>query len=280
MVSMTSIVSRIASGIASLALPTHPHRNSHRAWLSVYALSPILLDMNLVPRIAPRRRILVTIAVFGCILFLGAAYGQEPLALAQALLRQNKAKDALPILLELRRTAPSDPNVCQQIGITYTQLEDLGQAEIFYREAVHLNPQFWAARKNLATVLWFLDRKDEAEREFQAVTKALPADPVPHLYLGLAAHARREFQRAKLQFEKAGALASDNPEACPAVLESYLATRDMSFPGKITDQLASAESTDPEVLSRVGQLFFQYGYPDRAAAAFEKLVVARSNSPE
>ena len=183
-------------------------------------------------------------------------------------------------MLELRRTAPSDPNVCQQIGIAYTQLEDLGQAEIFYREAVHLNPQFWAARKNLGTVLWFLDRKDEAEREFQAVTKALPADSVPHLYLGLAAHARREFQSAKLQFEKAGALASDNPEALPAVLESYLATHDMSFPRKMVDQLASAESTDPELLSRVGQLFFQYGYPDRAAAAFEKLVVTGGGSPE
>jgi hypothetical protein len=54
----------------------------------------------------------------------------------------------------------------------------------------------------------------------------------------------------------------------------------MSFPRKMVDQLASAESTNPELLSRVGQLFFQYGYPDRAAAAFEKLVVTRGGSPE
>jgi len=82
------------------------------------------------------------------------------------------------------------------------------------------------ARKNLGTVLWFLDRKDESEREFQAVTTVQPADPVPHLYLGLADHARREFPRAKGHFEKAGSLALENPEVLPAVLEAYLASHE------------------------------------------------------
>src|SRR5208282_1826115 len=134
---------------------------------------------------------------------------------------------SLANLLELHRSEPSNPNVCQQIGIAYIQLQQLDKAEPFFREAVRLNPQFWAARKNLATVLWFLDRKAESEREFQTVTRELPADPVPHLYLGLAEHGRRDFAAAKLQFEKAGELASENPEVLPAVIESYLATSDL-----------------------------------------------------
>ena len=105
---------------------------------------------------------------------------------------------SLESLLELHRSEPSNPNVCQQIGVAYVQLQQLDKAEFFFREAVRLNPQFWAARKNLATMLWFLDRKMESEREFQAITKVLPADPVPHLYLGLAAHGRREFAAAKI----------------------------------------------------------------------------------
>jgi Flp pilus assembly protein TadD len=205
---------------------------------------------------------------------------QSPVAEAQALLKEGKAESALPILLELHRAAPSDANLCQQIGIVYTQLKDLGRAENFYREAVRLNPQFHPARKNLGTVLWFLDRRDESEREFLIVTKALPADPVPHLYLGLAAAARHEFPRAKREFEQAGTLASANSEVLAPVLESYLATRDLSFPASILEQLTRAEDQDPEITSRVGALFLQYGYYDQAVAALERIISARKESAE
>src|ERR1700722_17161377 len=154
------------------------------------------------------------------------------------------AQDALSILLERHRSDPSNADLCQQIGIVYTRLENFAEAEKFYREAVRLNPRFWAAHKNLGTVLWFLDRKEESEREFLAVTQDLPTDPVPHLYLGLAADARRDFPYAKMQFEKAGALAAENPEVLPAVLEAYLATRDMSFPAKAMEQLTHAADQD------------------------------------
>src|SRR5437773_8450100 len=163
---------------------------------------------------------------------------------AQELLKQGKASDALELLLDLHRSRPSDANVCQQIGIAYTQLQNLTEAEKFYREAVRLNPQFWAAHKNLGTVLWFLDRKGESEREFLAVTKVLPADLVPHLYLGLAAHERHDFTRAKMEFERAGTLASSNREVLPAVLESYLATRDVSFPAKVMEQVTGSDEPD------------------------------------
>ena len=212
---------------------------------------------------------------------LSSGYSQpSSLANAQELLQQGRAQEALSILLELRRSEPSNANVCQQTGIAYTQLEDLPQAARFYREALRLNPQFWAARKNLGTVLWFMDRRAESEREFLAVTKALPADPVPHLYLGLAAHARQEFSRAKAEFEKAGTLASDNLEVLPAVIESYLATRDLEFPAKVLARLSSAGETDAALLLRVGALFLQYGRYDQAAGVFEKLVAAHKDSAE
>ena len=190
------------------------------------------------------------------------------------------AQDTLSILLERRRADPTNPDLCQQIGIAYTRLENFAEAEKFYREAVRLNPRFWAARKNLGTVLWFLDRKEESEREFLAVTQVLPSDPVPHLYLGLAAYTRRDFPHAKMQFEKAGALAVENPEVLPAVLEAYLATRDMSFPGKAMEQLAHAEDQDAALVAHVGALFSQYGYYDRAASLLETFASTHKASAE
>ena len=233
-----------------------------------------------------RNRFLLRVARFlSGLLLLISLYGQlcsqaPPLAQAQALLKQGKARDALELLLDLHRVQPSDANVCQQIGIAYTQLDNLTEAEKFYREAVRLSPQFWAARKNLGTVLWFLNRKRESEREFLAVTKVLPADLVPHLYLGLAAYERRDFPRAKMEFERAGTLASSNPEVLSAVFESYLATRDMSFPGRVLEQVTRADEPDSPLILRLGALFLQYGEYDRAAVALEQLVAMHKDSAE
>jgi tetratricopeptide (TPR) repeat protein len=212
------------------------------------------------------------------LLLLFPVYSQEeaPLARAQALLRQGKAQDALVILLAVHRSEPSNADVCQQIGIAYTQLEDLAHAEEFYREAVRLNPQFWAARKNLGTVLWYLDRKEESEREFQAVTRVLPADPVPHLYLALAAHARGDFNRANVQFGWAGALAFENPEVVPAILESYLATREARFSETAMEQLtrAAVQKKSPEVWRMLAAARDRQGEPEQAYKAFSQAIEA------
>src|SRR2546426_2382193 len=233
-----------------------------------------------------RNRFVRTIGRFlSGLLLLASLSGQlcsqvPPLTRAQALLKQGQAQDALELLLDLHRSQPSDANVCQQIGIAYTQLQNLTEAEKFYREAVRLNPQFWAAHKNLGTVLWFLDRKGESEREFLAVTKVLPADLVPHLYLGLAAYERRDFPRAKMEFASAGTLASSNPEVLPAVFESYLATHDMSFPGRVMEQVTRADEPDSALILRLGALLLQYGEYDRAAVALETLVAMHKHSAE
>jgi Flp pilus assembly protein TadD len=190
------------------------------------------------------------------------------------------SQDALSVLIERHRADPSNADVCQQIGIAYTRAENFAEAEKYFREAVRLNPRFWAAHKNLGTVLWFQNRKDESEREFLAVTKVLPADPVPHLYLGLAAYTRRDFPDAKMQFEKAGALAFENPEVLPVVLESYLATHDLSFPAKAMEQLAHAEDQDAALVASAGALFSQYGYYDRAVTLLDTFASQHKPSAE
>lgn len=187
---------------------------------------------------------------------------------------------SLASLLELHRLEPSNPNICQQIGIAYIQLQQMDKAEPFFREAVRLNPQFWAARKNLATVLWFLDRKTESEREFQAVTNALPADPVPHLYLGLAAHGRHDFEAAKLHFEKAGELASENPEVLPTVLESYLATSDFEKARLVLEKLTALHKESPEGWRMLAEAYDRLGKPEDAYRAYSHAIETDADSEE
>lgn len=128
-----------------------------------------------------------------------------------------------PVLPEhaLAQTAPTDYRQYQEAGVAYSRSGQLEQAAASFRKALALKPDFLAARKNLATVLWFLNRKQESEREFLSLVKLLPGDPVPRLYLGLAAFDRKQYAAATNHLEKAGALASENPEVLPVLAEAY-----------------------------------------------------------
>src|SRR5207247_1180381 len=135
--------------------------------------------------------------------------------------RGEEPSKALDRLLALYKSQPSDWRVCHQIGLSYMRLEQLDRAREFFQKTLALNASFLPARKNLATTLWFLNRKREAEREFRTVARASPDDPVPHVYVGLAEYERKRFLEAMEQFEKAGDLALKNPEVLPVVAETY-----------------------------------------------------------
>ncbi|MEB2359753.1 MAG: tetratricopeptide repeat protein [Bryobacteraceae bacterium] len=184
------------------------------------------------------------------------------LALALGLLTVSaygQPNQSLAGLLERHRANPDNAEVCHRIGIAYLNAEKLEDAAAFFRKAVALAPSFVAARKNLATVLWFLGLYGESEREFQTVLRQSPKDPVPHLYIGLAELGRKRFLSARQHFVQAGPLASDNPEALPAVLEAHLATGDKTFAAGVIEKFRQASRPDPELSIRLAGVMNRYG---------------------
>ncbi len=183
-------------------------------------------------------------------------------------------------LLRQHRAAPGDWRVCHQIALAYTQLEQFDKARDYYQRALKLNPTFLPARKNLGTVLWFLGKKQESEREFQRVVKSAPKDPVPHLYLGLAQYERKNFVSARSHFVSAGDLAFRNPEVLPAVLETYLATKDTAVAAKLLGLLQQAERPDPQLVLRVASVLATYGKYAEAIESLEKIASSGDAKPE
>lgn len=170
-------------------------------------------------------------------------------------------------LLRAYRANPSDWKLAHETALAYTERSQFAEAAIYYRKALALNPGFLPARKNLAVVLWFGGKHAEAEVIFRQLVRELPKDPVPRLYLGLAAHGRAQHDEAHRHFASAGELATLNPDVFPEVLESYLATGDKSLAGSATRLVESTKSV--ELSLRTAAVLDRYGCVKEAYQVYQ-----------
>lgn len=188
--------------------------------------------------------------------------------------RCQSSSDPAATLIAEYRQHPTDPVLCERIGVTYTRAQDFELAAEWYRKALKLDPQRLSARKNLAVVLWFGGHHEQAERDFEELVKRAPADPVPHLYLGLAAYGRSDYARASKHFEQAGELASDNPEAQQAVAESYLASGRAQEAGRILEKVIAAGNATAQDYRMLAEAYDRQKRPEEAYAAYRKAIEA------
>lgn len=162
-------------------------------------------------------------------------------------------------LLTVYRSAPNDWRLCYQIGLQYVELQDLHQALSFFTKASAVNPQFIPARKNQATVLWFLGRRKESEQAFLKILPLAPADPTVHFYLAMASHERKQYVAARSHFARVGKLASDNPEAIPALVESFLKSGDTAILPRAIDTLRSNRPVPLDKVIRTAEILLDNG---------------------
>jgi Flp pilus assembly protein TadD len=182
------------------------------------------------------------------------------------------ADNSLPALLERYRAEPASASLCEQIGVAYTRGGQLENAADFFRKAVKLQPGAVSSRKNLATVLWFLNQKSEAERIFAVLEKVVPKDPVPQLYLGLAAYEANNYSQAAAHFERAGPLASDNPELLPVVIDTYLSAKQFERATSILEARTASADCPSEVYRWLAQAYDGQQLPDKAYKAYSTAI--------
>jgi tetratricopeptide (TPR) repeat protein len=77
-------------------------------------------------------------------------------------------------LTRAQRAAPADPRLPHAIGSYYLLLEQLGQAEIWYRRALEIEPRA-ETYLNLARVVERRDRRDEAAELYRTAVRLTPA---------------------------------------------------------------------------------------------------------
>jgi tetratricopeptide (TPR) repeat protein len=180
--------------------------------------------------------------------------------------------DSLSDLLIRYQAEPQDAKLCEQIGIAYTRINDFDHAVAFFDKALRANPQALSTQKNLATVLWFSGHKDQSVSIFQKLEKRIPKDPVPQLYLGLAAYESRDFREAARHFDGAGRLASENPELWRPVVETYLETARFGSAENILHQQIVSENADSQAYRWLGDAYEGQHLPDQAFRAYSTAI--------
>jgi tetratricopeptide (TPR) repeat protein len=176
---------------------------------------------------------------------------------------------SLAELLDRYKTEPANARLCQQIGLAYTKSNDFSHAAEFFRKALAIDPENIPSAKNLATVLWFAGQKTESVAIFRSLEKKIPADPVPQLYLGLHAYDLKDMEPAAAHFERAGALASDNPDVLPFVVATFLLTGRAK---QAIDILQIRSGNDPQIYRWLGDAYDRQNLPQKAWDAYSQAI--------
>jgi tetratricopeptide (TPR) repeat protein len=103
-----------------------------------------------------------------------------------------------------------NPEAFKNIGNVYLKQEALEQAEIIYRKALSINPEYWLAKHNLAIIFYKKKRYELAEKHFLEVTQVAPNYFKTYINMGRLYHELGEDTKAEANFCKALELAPDD----------------------------------------------------------------------
>lgn len=183
------------------------------------------------------------------------------------------ARPALPDtslsdLLARYQAEPGNALLCEQIGVEYVRSSQFDEAAQFFRKAVDLDPGRVSAEKNLGTVLWFSGSKAQSEAIFNSLEKRIPNDAVPQLYLGLAAYERKEYRRAAAHFDRAGSLASHNPELFPTLVDAYLSARQFARASRLLETRIASGDASAQDYRWLAEAYDSQQLPEKAYRAY------------
>lgn len=96
--------------------------------------------------------------------------------------------------------------LANKTGIAYHQLQDLKNAEKYYRRAIKINPKYAEAINNLGTVYYATKSYRRAVNQYKSALRVAPNSASVLSNLGTAYFARKQYEPAMLAYEQAVAI--------------------------------------------------------------------------
>lgn len=118
------------------------------------------------------------------------------------LLQQKRWTEAKTLLEKMLLQEPRNPELYNNLAMTYRQAGDLGQAEQQYQKALLLQPDFPEALNNLGVVYLAKRQLTDAVVNFQKALSLRPDYAEPHFHLALLAESEGKIEEAKQHYSR------------------------------------------------------------------------------
>jgi tetratricopeptide (TPR) repeat protein len=151
------------------------------------------------------RRIAPIVAIFS---WLALAYQSGPASpdfqQAQAAVMRGDWDRAIGMIQQLLESNPRDLKTINLMGLAFTGKGRIAEADQSFESALKIDPNFYAARKNLAINQLHSKQFKDAEANFKLVLTSAPNDAVANMYAGELAFARKDYADASAHLKLAG----------------------------------------------------------------------------
>jgi tetratricopeptide (TPR) repeat protein len=223
-------------------------------------------------------KICSTIVLLFGVEFSAAAQSPAPQASyeqALSLIRSQQIEPGIAMLREILKGSPSDIKAHNLMGIALTTTGKIEEANIHFRKAIELKPEFYPALKNLAINEMKLNRTAEAKAHFIEALRFGPDDPVANLALGEIHFQEKQYAQAVKHYDQSRELPFRDPRMTLNYAASLLESNEPEKAAGALEKLP--EQTDSISRFEAGMIYVRLGKYERASGQFE---LARKDYPD
>ena len=166
-----------------------------------------------------------------------------------------------------------------QLGIAYSQRNDLGRAEGEWREAVRIRPDLTDAQRALAALAISRGEVDAVLQIAQHIITSQPYSPDGYLLKGMADLSRQRYADAEQDAEEAQKRAPQSPGPCVQLGTVHLAQKQFADAEKsYRDALDKDPSSSDGLDGLMNTYFAEKQYDNAIAAAHAQIAKSPNNS--
>jgi tetratricopeptide (TPR) repeat protein len=161
-------------------------------------------------------------------------------------LRDGHLELAVEYLAKAETQRPSDPAVRNFRGVALAQAGRYPEAEAEYREAIHIDPNFEAAYRNLGFLAWNTRQWDTAMDALQKALALAPDDGFARYYLGRIKLDTGAYSEGFAELERSGMRVAEDPAYLSSAAAGYVALGRQAEARTVIDRLADQPLNEAE----------------------------------